>query len=97
MILNVSMHNYMQICMRWQDSEVLQTWLAELHLDDTAHLFLQAGYDMPTISRMTPEVSEPSFLLLFAYGTMQSQLNKVLLTLLPEDRVPVKKITQGYN
>ncbi|CAN8002658.1 unnamed protein product [Ixodes hexagonus] len=37
------------------DTEVLTTWLKNLHFEEYAHLFLQAGYDMPTISRMTPE------------------------------------------
>ncbi|KAM7296565.1 caskin-1 [Ixodes scapularis] len=37
------------------DTEVLTTWLKNLHFEEYVHLFLQAGYDMPTISRMTPE------------------------------------------
>ncbi|XP_076309518.1 uncharacterized protein LOC143224925 isoform X2 [Tachypleus tridentatus] len=37
------------------DVDILQTWLTSLHFEDYVHLFLQAGYDMPTISRMTPE------------------------------------------
>ncbi|XP_049273538.1 caskin-1 [Rhipicephalus sanguineus] len=37
------------------DTEVLTTWLKNLHFEEYTHLFLQAGYDMPTISRMTPE------------------------------------------
>uniref|UniRef100_A0A2R5LJP5 SAM domain-containing protein n=1 Tax=Ornithodoros turicata TaxID=34597 RepID=A0A2R5LJP5_9ACAR len=37
------------------DTEVLTTWLKNLHFEEYAQLFLQAGYDMPTISRMTPE------------------------------------------
>ena len=40
-----------------QDSEVLHTWLSELHFEEYYPLFIQAAYDMPTISRMTPEVS----------------------------------------
>lgn len=39
-----------------QDAEVLYAWLASMRLDHLSELFLQAGYDMPTISRMTPEV-----------------------------------------
>jgi len=31
-------------------------WLTGLHLDDFYQMFVIAGYDMPTISRMTPEV-----------------------------------------
>ena len=40
-----------------QDIEVLRAWLADLHFEEYYNLFIQAGYDMPTISRMTPEVS----------------------------------------
>ena len=39
-----------------QDADVLYAWLASMRLDHLCELFLQAGYDMPTISRMTPEV-----------------------------------------
>jgi len=35
---------------------VLYAWLASMRLDHLCELFLQAGYDMPTVSRMTPEV-----------------------------------------
>ena len=38
-----------------QDHEVLRTWLTELHLEEYYKLFIHAGYDMPTITRMTPE------------------------------------------
>ena len=40
-----------------QDTEVLRAWLADLHFEEYYNLFIQDGYDMPTISRMTPEVS----------------------------------------
>lgn len=39
-----------------QDEEVLHSWLTGLRLDDCYQMFVVAGYDMPTISRMTPEV-----------------------------------------
>lgn len=40
-----------------QDAQAIHNWLSEFQLEGyTAH-FLQAGYDVPTISRMTPEVS----------------------------------------
>jgi len=39
-----------------QDEEVLHLWLSGLRLDDFCPMFVIAGYDMPTISRMTPEV-----------------------------------------
>lgn len=39
-----------------QDARAIHNWLSEFQLEGyTAH-FLQAGYDVPTISRMTPEV-----------------------------------------
>lgn len=42
-----------------QDAEAIHNWLSEFQLEGyTAH-FLQAGYDVPTISRMTPEVGAP--------------------------------------
>lgn len=34
----------------------MYVWLHQLQLADCYQLFVQAGYDMPTISRMTPEV-----------------------------------------
>ncbi|KAG8192251.1 hypothetical protein JTE90_014109 [Oedothorax gibbosus] len=37
------------------DVEVLSSWLATLHYEEYIPFFLQAGYDMPTITRMTPE------------------------------------------
>ncbi|KAK3737780.1 hypothetical protein RRG08_019271 [Elysia crispata] len=37
------------------DTEVLHAWLHDLEFGEYYPLFLQAGYDMPTISRMTPE------------------------------------------
>ncbi|RWS31914.1 Caskin-2-like protein [Leptotrombidium deliense] len=37
------------------DSEVLHSWLTSFHYEEYMPLFLKAGYDMPTISRMTPE------------------------------------------
>lgn len=37
------------------DSEILQAWLTGLHLEEYYRLFVEAGYDMPTISRMMPE------------------------------------------
>lgn len=37
------------------DQEVLLAWLTDLHYEDYYDLFASAGYDMPTISKMTPE------------------------------------------
>ena len=34
---------------------MLRTWLTDLHFEEYYKLFIHAGYDMPTISRMTPE------------------------------------------
>ena len=42
---------------------MLHAWLHDLHFEDYYSNFVQAGYDMPTISRMTPEV--PSFAIFF--------------------------------
>ena len=39
-----------------QDHEILKTWLRDLRYEEYFVLFIQAGYDMRTISRMTPEV-----------------------------------------
>ena len=38
-----------------QDHEVLRAWLSDLHYDEYYHNFIQAGYDMPTITHMTPQ------------------------------------------
>uniref|UniRef100_A0A6A7FQR2 Caskin-2 n=1 Tax=Hirondellea gigas TaxID=1518452 RepID=A0A6A7FQR2_9CRUS len=38
-----------------RDCEVLRAWLTELHLEEHTEKFLSAGYDLPTISRITPE------------------------------------------
>lgn len=45
------------LCLIDQECEIVRTWLAELHLEEYWEMFITAGYDMPTISRMTPEVS----------------------------------------
>ncbi|CAB4067685.1 CASKIN [Lepeophtheirus salmonis] len=37
------------------DHEILNSWLTDLHFEEYYDLFVSAGYDMPTISRMTPE------------------------------------------
>ncbi|KAM3959225.1 LOW QUALITY PROTEIN: CRK like proto-oncogene, adaptor protein [Aphomia sociella] len=37
------------------DSDIIQTWLADLQMEEYARLFLEAGYDLPTVTRMTPE------------------------------------------
>ncbi|XP_052069070.1 caskin-2-like isoform X1 [Mytilus californianus] len=38
-----------------QDHEILKTWLRDLRYEEYFGLFINAGYDMRTISRMTPE------------------------------------------
>lgn len=40
-----------------QDAEAIYNWLSEFQLESYTANFLNAGYDVPTISRMTPEVS----------------------------------------
>ncbi|XP_050421815.1 uncharacterized protein LOC126834142 isoform X3 [Adelges cooleyi] len=37
------------------DKDILYSWLVDLHLEEYLPLFLTAGYDMRTISKMTPE------------------------------------------
>lgn len=41
-----------------QDAEAIYQWLSDFQLQQYTGNFLNAGYDVPTISRMTPEVSE---------------------------------------
>ncbi|KAK2866684.1 hypothetical protein Q7C36_002740 [Tachysurus vachellii] len=38
-----------------RDAEAIYQWLREFHLEQYTTNFLTAGYDVPTISRMTPE------------------------------------------
>ncbi len=40
---------------KFKDHEIITDWLKELNYEEYAQLFSDAGYDMPTISRMTPE------------------------------------------
>ncbi|XP_054160332.1 caskin-2-like [Oppia nitens] len=37
------------------DEEIIHTWLSRIHYEEYVSNFIKAGYDMPTISRMTPE------------------------------------------
>lgn len=39
-----------------QDQDVMHSWLLDLHFEEYFPLFLASGYDMPTITKMTPEV-----------------------------------------
>jgi SAM domain (Sterile alpha motif). len=41
----------------FQDQDVLHSWLMDIRFEEYFPLFVAAGYDMHTISRMTPEVS----------------------------------------
>lgn len=47
----------MFLCVR-QDAEAIYQWLSEFQLEQYTGNFISAGYDVPTISRMTPEVSQ---------------------------------------
>lgn len=38
-----------------QDQEIIHTWLVDLQFEEYFPLFISAGYDLPTIGRMTPE------------------------------------------
>ncbi|KAH9505217.1 hypothetical protein Btru_058980 [Bulinus truncatus] len=60
------------------DNEVLHAWLHELGFVEYYPLFYQAGYDMPTISRMTPEV-------LHAHCTTAIPLTCYLSTIVHQD------------
>uniref|UniRef100_A0AAQ4PX66 Caskin-2 n=1 Tax=Gasterosteus aculeatus aculeatus TaxID=481459 RepID=A0AAQ4PX66_GASAC len=40
---------------RWQDAEAIYQWLDGFQLQQYTSNFIHAGYDVPTISRMTPE------------------------------------------
>lgn len=44
-----------------QDAEAIYNWLSEFQLEFYTANFLNAGYDVPTISRMTPEVRSGGF------------------------------------
>ncbi|XP_072931799.1 uncharacterized protein ckn isoform X3 [Epargyreus clarus] len=37
------------------DSDIIHSWLADLQMEEYARLFIEAGYDLPTVTRMTPE------------------------------------------
>ena len=41
----------------FQEHEILNAWLTDLGFDEYYDLFVQSGYDMHTITRMTPEVT----------------------------------------
>uniref|UniRef100_A0A8C9X8F4 CASK interacting protein 2 n=1 Tax=Sander lucioperca TaxID=283035 RepID=A0A8C9X8F4_SANLU len=44
------------LCVLWrQDAEAIYQWLSEFQLEQYTGNFISAGYDVPTISRMTPE------------------------------------------
>ena len=40
-----------------QEHEILNAWLTDLGFEEYYDLFVQSGYDMHTITRMTPEVT----------------------------------------
>jgi len=42
----------------------MYSWLVDLHLEEYLPLFLNAGYDMRTVSKMTPEVSCKSLIII---------------------------------
>ncbi|XP_046959354.1 caskin-1 isoform X3 [Vanessa cardui] len=37
------------------DQDIIHAWLADLQMEEYARLFIEAGYDLPTVTRMTPE------------------------------------------
>ncbi len=46
---------YLKSYLFYQDEEILNAWLTDLGFECYFTLFISAGYDLPTISRMTPE------------------------------------------
>uniref|UniRef100_A0A672SAH9 Caskin-2 n=1 Tax=Sinocyclocheilus grahami TaxID=75366 RepID=A0A672SAH9_SINGR len=46
---------YLHVFYHCQDAEAIYQWLSEFQLEQYTANFLNAGYDVPTISRMTPE------------------------------------------
>lgn len=71
-----------------QDAEAIYNWLREFQLESYTANFLNAGYDVPTISRMTPEVRQvlpcwPAPPELPAVGAHCSALPVPLLTAAP--------------
>ncbi|CAH1277553.1 CASKIN2 [Branchiostoma lanceolatum] len=47
--------------MEGKDAETIYSWLYEFGLQQYTNNFISAGYDFPTISRMTPEVRQLLF------------------------------------
>lgn len=41
--------------MSQRNDELIIDWLLEMKYEEYAQLFIGAGYDLPTIARMTPE------------------------------------------
>lgn len=39
----------------FKDQEIIHAWLVDLQFEEYFPLFIAAGYDLPTIGRMTPE------------------------------------------
>ncbi|XP_068631550.1 caskin-2 isoform X2 [Battus philenor] len=37
------------------DTDIIHAWLADIQMEEYARLFIEAGYDLPTVTRMTPE------------------------------------------
>lgn len=71
-----------------QDAEAIYNWLSEFQLESYTVNFLSAGYDVPTISRMTPEVRQVlpcrlAPLALLAVGAHCFMLFMLLLTVAP--------------
>lgn len=67
-----------------QDAEAIYNWLREFQLESYTVNFLNAGYDVPTISRMTPEVRQlPPRPELPAVAAHCPQLPEPLLTTAP--------------
>lgn len=60
---------------------MIHAWLSDLRYEEYAPLFIAAGYDLPTITRMTPED-------LTAIGIKQPNHRKRLKTEIDNLRIP---------
>ncbi|CAL8286977.1 unnamed protein product [Boreogadus saida] len=47
---------HQQQLLKGKDAEVIYLWLREFQLEQYTGNFINSGYDVPTISRMTPEI-----------------------------------------
>lgn len=63
------------LCLRQVDDDMVRRWLSSVRLERYYHLFAEAGYDLPTVSRMTPEVRLKALRFVFTTFTTQDMIN----------------------